>query len=442
MVRPVFRARRQIAFRPLHGFDFDGRRGRPLAGAGEARTRAGHGMIRSIKLDRYMLELMARPVMGCILVTLVAQLLERVLKIINQLVENGAHVGFVVQLTINIMPYYLGLSLPASFFVAIFIIVARLGDGNEIDAMMASGVSISRLAQPFVYLGLVFTVLSLLLFGFLQPYGRYAYEAVMNAAINAGWNAQLQPEVFVDPGQGFTVTADRVSMNGRDLQGVFIRRLKADGGEQIITAKTGVLNVSSDGKLVQLRASSGLELDQPKGQSGRVVHFKDVSIAEPVGGDQALQARGGNPGELTVLELGHELRSKTSVLNKNAVAAELYGRLAHSLSVPFLPLLAIPLGMASKRGRRAPGLIIAGVVLIGFHHAIQMAQSLAATGQVAPGPAIGGISLVFIAICLWLFLSSLKRPGDTPITRAVAAIGDAVVWARELFAQEPAGATS
>ena len=399
-------------------------------------------MIRSIKMDRYMLELMARPIFGCIIVTLVAQLLERVLRIINQLVENGAHVGFVVQLTINIAPYYLGLSLPASFFVAIFIIVARLGDGNEIDALLASGVSISRLAQPFVYLGVVIAVMSLLLFGFLQPYGRYAYEAVLNAAINAGWNAQLQPEVFVDPGHGFTITADRVSMNGRDLEGVFIRRLRSDGGEQITTAKSGVLNVGADGKIVELHATSGLELDQPKTQAGRVVHFKDVSAAEPVGGDQVLKARGGNPGELTLLELAHELRSKSSVLDKKAVAAELYARLARSISVPFLPLLAIPLGMASKRGQRAPGLILAGVVLIGFHHAISLAQSLATTGQVEPLPAIGGIALVFMSICVWLFMSSLKRPGDTPITRAVASINALVHWARELFAQEPAGATS
>src|SRR5947209_18581374 len=73
------------------------------------RPRTGTGVIGPIKMDRYMLELMARPIFGCIVVTLVAQLLERVLRIINQLVENGAHVGFVVQLTINIAPYYLAL---------------------------------------------------------------------------------------------------------------------------------------------------------------------------------------------------------------------------------------------------------------------------------------------------------------------------------------------
>jgi lipopolysaccharide export system permease protein len=399
-------------------------------------------VIRSIKIDRYVLELMARPVIGCLIVTLTAQVLERVLRIINLLVENGAHVSFVVQLTVNVLPYYLSLSLPASFFVAIFVIVARMSDGNEIDALLASGVSITRLAMPFIGLGLVFTMFSIALFGFLQPYGRYAYEAVLNAALNAGWNAQLQPEVFVDPGHGFTITADQVSMNGRGLKGVFIRRATTGGGEQITTARTGVLNVSPDGKLVQLTVDHGLQLDQPVGQPGRVVRFGDVSAVEPVSGNATMGPRAGNPVELTLFELVHELRSKTSVIPRRSVEAELYGRLVRSISVPFLPLLAIPLGMAAKRGRRAPGLILAGVLLIGFHHAIQMAQSLSQTGQAAPGPTIWGIALVFVAICVWMFASSLKRPGDTPITRAVSAIDDAVHWARELFAQEPVGATS
>jgi lipopolysaccharide export system permease protein len=399
-------------------------------------------MMLGTKLDRYVVELMARPVMACIIVTLVAQLLDRVLKIINTLVESGAHLGFVVQLTINIVPYYLGLSLPASFFVGIFLVVARMGDDNEIDAILASGVSITRFAAPFIALGLLVTMISVILFGFLMPYGRYAYTAVLNAAINAGWNAQLQPEVFVDPGQGVTITADRVGMNGRNLTGVFVRRVLPDGHEQITTASSGVLTVSPDGKTVELKVGNGLQLDQPPNKSGRVVRFQNVSAVEPTGGDVTDRPRGGNPEELTLLELAHELRSDNSVMPKANVAAELYGRLARSLSVPFLPLMAIPLGMAAKRGRRAPGLILAGLLLVSFHHGIQFAQSLAQTGQAQPGPAIWGIFTVFVALCFWLFLTSLRRPGDTPITRAVAAVSDAVAWVRELFTQEPMGATS
>jgi lipopolysaccharide export system permease protein len=173
-----------------------------------------------------------------------------------------------------------------------------------------------------------------------------------------------------------------------------------------------------------------------------VVRFQNVSAVEPTGGAAELKPRGGNQNELTLFELVHEIRSKASVIPKADLEAELYGRLARSLSVPLLPLMAVPLGMAAKRGRRAPGLIFAGLLLISFHHAIQFAQSLAQTGQAQPGSSIWGIFGIFISLCFWLFLTSLKRPGDTPITRAVAAVSDAAAWVRDLFSQEPMGATS
>jgi lipopolysaccharide export system permease protein len=400
--------------------------------------------MRWVSLDRYLLELLARPVAAALGVTLVAQLLDRILKLINQLAENGAHFGFLFQLTVNLVPYYLTFSLPASFFVAIFLVVAQMGDGNEIDAILASGVSITRFAAPFLALGVIFAFLSLVLFGFLQPYGRYAYAAVFNSALNAGWDAQLQPEVFTDPGHGLTITADRVAMSGRAAQGVFIRRVFPDGREQITTASSGALKVSPDGKIVQLVVGDGLQLNQPAaaGAAGQVTHFHNVSAAEPLAGpEQSMRPRGGDVRELTLFELTHELRSSSPVISKNTLAAELYGRLARSLSVPFLPLLALPLGMAAKRGRRAPGLILASVLLIGFHHAVDMTQNLAQTGH-APPSAIWGIWLVFISLCSWLFVSSLKRPGDTPITRAVAAIDEWVHWLRDLFAPDPAKAAS
>ena len=398
--------------------------------------------MRQAMLDRYLLDSMARPIAICLTITLVALLLERILRIINDLAENGAHFGFVVQLTLNLVPHYLSLALPASFFISIFIVVARLSDGNEIDALLASGVSIGRMAAPFIGVGLAFMLISLVLFGFLQPYGRYGYHAVLNAAIHAGWNAQLQPEVFVDPGQGFTITADRVGMSGRDLKGVFVRRVSPDGREQITTAKSGALGVSPDGRTVSLRVDEGQQLDRRKGEAARVLQFRNIS------GERSLQdaaapmrPRGGDVRELTLFELTHELRLPNPAISKSALAGELYGRLARSLSVPFLPLLAIPLGMASKRGRRAPGLIIAGVMLVSFHHAVQMSQSLSQAGRVSPAQAVGSVYVVFVGLCLWLFLTSLKRPGDTPITRAVGAVSVGVGWLRRPFEAEPAGVT-
>ncbi len=176
-----------------------------------------------------------------------------------------------------------------------------------------------------------------------------------------------------------------------------------------------------------------------------MVHFNNISAVQTLGTASALKPRGGDVRELTLIELIRELRHKSGVIPKPAVAAELYGRLVRTFSVPFLPLLAIPLGMAAKRGRRAPGLILAGVLLIGFHHGVQMAQSLAQTGRVDPALAIWPVYFVFIGICTWLFLASLKRPGDTPITRAVGHIATFVHWLRGLFSApeaEPASVPS
>src|SRR5471030_677577 len=105
-----------------------------------------------------------------------------------------------------------------------FIVIARLDEESEIDAILAGGVSFERLVAPLVFVGVLLGIVSILLLGFLQPFSRYGYRAVRNAALEAGWTAQLDPQVFMNAGPTFTITADDVDPTGRTLKGVFIRR--------------------------------------------------------------------------------------------------------------------------------------------------------------------------------------------------------------------------
>ena len=175
-------------------------------------------------LDGYLLRMLAMPALAVLGVTLVAFLLEQTLRLIDQLQQNGARLGYLFGLVANLVPYQLGLALPASFCVAMFIVIARLGDDSEIDAILAGGVLFERILAPFVFLGVILGILSLLLVGYLQPYSRFGYRAVLNAATDAGWTAQLDPEVFINAGPQFTITADDVDATGRNLKGVFIRQ--------------------------------------------------------------------------------------------------------------------------------------------------------------------------------------------------------------------------
>ncbi len=366
-------------------------------------------------LDRYLLRKLAMPALGVLGVTLVAFLLEQTLRLINQLSANGAHLGFLFGLISNLVPYQLGLALPAAFFVAMFIVIARLDEESEIDAILAGGISFERIVAPLVFVGLLLGAVSLLLVGYLQPYSRFGYRAVLNAATRAGWTAQLDPQVFINAGPDFTISADEADATGRSLKGVFIRK-KSANGEIIVTANGGRLGLAPDRKTTELHLDGGLVFsDAPKGGT-RLLRFGDLTDREILGGAEALRPRGGDVEELTIPELAGEINRPDAMIPRRALQAELYARLARSLAIPFLPLLALPLALAAKRGRRAPGMIVGAVILVAFHHGVTLAESFAASGAVSPLLALGGIFAMIAGFGLWLFASSRRRPGETPIS--------------------------
>ena len=370
-------------------------------------------------LDAYILKMLAAPAAAVLGVTLVAFLLEQTLRLIDQLSSNGARLGYLFGLITNLVPYQLGLALPASFFVAMFIVIARLDEESEIDALLAGGVSFERILAPLLLAGTVLGAVSLLLLGYLQPYSRFGYRAVLNAATDAGWTARLDPQVFLHAGPDFTISADDVDATGRSLKGVFIRR-STKGGETVVTANEGALGLRTDGRTTDLRLNGGLILADTAAGGSRLLRFGDFTDHEVLSGGAALAPRGGDVQELTFPELVGEISRPDAMISKRELQAELYARLARSFAVPLLPLLALPLALAAKRGRRAPGMIVGAVILVAFHHGVTLCKSLAASGKVDPLISIGGLFLAMTAFGLWLFISSRRRPGETPISGLLA----------------------
>lgn len=380
-------------------------------------------------IDRYLLRLLFWPLVGCLGVTVVALLLERVLRLLDALSQSSARFGYVAQLAANLVPHYLGLALPVAFFVALFIVITKLSDGSEIDALLASGQSLERIAAPFLAVGLFLSVFSLGVFGYMQPYSRYAYRAVMHAAINAGWNGRLAGGAFIDD-RGSLLTADSADLVGQRLTRVFIRRLDARGHEEIITAASADLKMDPGGKTITMDLKDGRRIALDSAGAYRNLAFSSLTTQSPLAAAAVLlRTRGGDERELTLGELYRQAHSPKPVVPKETLMAEFYGRLARASFLPFLPMLAFPLGLASKRGNRAPGLVMAGVLLLAFQHSLLLGQSMAASGKLPPFPAIWVPFAIFAGLGVWLFLGSRTRPGDTPVSRAVRRINKLVARA-------------
>lgn len=378
------------------------------------------------RIDLYTLRSFAGPLVLALGVLLLAQLLERLLRLFDMAAASGAALSVVLKMAATLVPHYLGLAVPTAFFAAIFIAVAKLGDDNELDVMLATGRSITRVALPFFGVALLLIGFNFYLFGYLQPFSRYGFHVATHEAMQSRWNARVEGNRFVSAGHGFTLSADTVGRDGRQLGGVFVER-STDRGEEIITAQRGRLVPAPHDARLFLELESGQIVRANSDGSVTTMRFTSGRIDDDfTAGPPPFRPRGESVRELTLAELWRGAAPTDSdddvVTQQHKRAGELHGRLARVVLPPLLPLIALPLGMAAKRGRRAPGAVFAALALLGLNQALQFGESLAESGRAAALASVWTPFALFALLGLWLFRSSLKWPGDNPIVRAVSAI--------------------
>lgn len=384
-------------------------------------------------LQRYVTGLALRPMLLSLGVVLSGLLLERVLRIVDVLAAAGAPVYLVFALSANLIPHYLGFAMPAAFGLGVFAAFSRLSSGSELESMLSSGVSVWSLAKPLMAVGAVIAALNLLVSGYLDPYSRYTYRSILNSSVSYAWRAHAPAATFINVRNGLTVTADEVDNTGRNLKGVFIED-RAGGLETLTTARAGKLEVTPDGKQLQLRLSDGVVLRNADGQRPNTLRFRELVFDKTF----ALEAppfrpRGGNERELTMNELWSEMGEAAPSSPYPKLAAEFHSRIVRSLAIVFLPLLIIPLSMTMRRQSRVANMGVAALALILFQNVLQIGETLAEKGA-APAPLLTWGPLAgLIAISVFLFATGTDRPGDSVISRftdrlsaAGAAAGQAV----------------
>jgi lipopolysaccharide export system permease protein len=375
------------------------------------------------RLDGYTLRALLAPLVLALGVLLTAQMLQRLLKLFELAAATGASPLLVVKMVAVLVPHFLGIALPAAFFASIFMSVARIGDDNELDAMLATGRSITRMALPYFLVALVLVGFNFYLFGFLQPQTRYGYNAQVYQARQTGWNARMEANSFIAVKKGYTLGADSVGPDGRQLGGVFVER-RDDSTEEVITAQRGQLTPSVTGGRLLLDLANGTIVSNRADGSVRTVQFADARLNEDFTAvPPPYRARGDSVRELTLPELLREPPAERQErITDSKRAGEFHGRLARIVLPLLLPLLALPLGMAAKRGRRAPGTVFAAVALLALYQTLQFGESLGETGRAPAWLSVWLPVVVFSALGTWLFRSSLQWPGDNPVMRAVSAI--------------------
>lgn len=369
-------------------------------------------------IDAYLLRLMATPMLAALAVTLGALLLERVLRLFELLTGKGAPLGLVMAMTLNLVPHYLGLALPAAFAVGIIVVMTSLSAENELDAMEGAGWSIWRIGVVFISCGAVLTIISFLLFGYLQPYSRYAYQAVKNELVNAAWDARVEAGTFIDAGKGTTISAEEVDQTGRILNRVFVLQEEDEGAERILTAERGVLIPDKDSRTLRLRLENGVAVSIGRQEGEVSVRFDSLMLEREFDLDGELfRPRGDSERELTMDELLSHMRGENDVEPEPRYAAEFHGRLIRALALLGVPLIAVPLAVAGKRSPAWRRVAVAMTVLVVFQNLTKTVEGMASNGKFDPALSLWGLFAAYFAVGLWLFFSTASQGSDNAVRK-------------------------
>lgn len=393
--------------------------------------------LRPSTLDVYLLTQTVPPFLIAISVVLLALLLERLLVLLNILASEASPVGTLLSLLADLLPHYLGLALPAALCVSVFTVIRRMSEGDEIDALMSSGVALVRICRPFAVVGAFIGIMSILLYGFIQPHARYQFREGLYFASHAGWAPVLQSGMFATPSQSLMLTARHVDQDGSRLTGVFIRDL-SEGKERDITARNGRLRTDPVHAEVQIELFNGSVLTTQPGVQPTVTTFDHATRLITKTRKTTFRDRGNDERELTSPELARKIRavkkqsaqeaaeetleqmdasvSNPADISLPSMRAEFHFRLARSLSIPFIPVLAVSLAIIGKRKRGAAGLAVAVLVLVTYDHLLQLGESLVANGRASPFLVVWLPTIVFCGGCTILLMF---RSQILPIRRVV-----------------------
>ena len=378
-------------------------------------------------VSRYMLRLLARPLAATLLLVLPALLMERLLRLFDLLAGAGTPAASIVQLLLYLVPHYLGLAVPAALFLAVYVVVSRLSQDHEMDALQASGFSLARLSWPFLAVGLLCAAVSIGLYGYVQPLSRYAYRAAFHTITSAGWNATLVPGEFVQIGRRLTVYVDRRDASGGALHGIFLHQRREDGAEVLTTAATGRLLVSTEESELLIELEEGQQVTTlPNGESSTLAFTNSGQSRPFVRRLPLFRLRGTDEREMTLGELWDARNQDAPPVARARLDGELHGRLVRSASLLFLPLLAMPMGLAAKRSRRSAGILLGAVILLVYQQALQLMESLGDVGRIDPRPALWGLFVLFAVFGIAVFRHSNLHPEEGAFDGVLARLDEGV----------------
>ncbi len=364
-------------------------------------------------LDRYILrEMLTAFTLGLVTFTFVL-LLNKILRLVELIVNKGVPTSVVLQLFLYILPYSLVVTIPMATLLACLASYGRMAADNEIVILKVTGLSLYRLIVPALAFGIAAYLVTTYITVSLLPFSNRAFKTLVYQITRLRATVGLQEGIFNTDFPGLTIYVNKLQEDTGTLQGVFIVDRRDAREYRVVIAREGQLFSDPERYLILLKLKDGTTHVAPPDSPGRyrVMGFAaqdmrleiDSALFDPA--DRQLGEQ-----ELTIPELRQRsARLRAEGKNFRPPLVEIHKKIAIPVACVLFGLVGPVLGMRVRRGGRAASLVISITFALGYYVLIVAGEGLGTRGRLPPALAMWLPNLILALVGAYLLLSGARE---------------------------------
>lgn len=332
--------------------------------------------------------------------------------------------GFVYGLALSLLPTVLVFTLPMGVLCGTIIGLGRMSSDSELVAMRAAGVSTWRTLWPALAIGLIATAATCYLNLREAPRAQRQLRAVILRSALYKLDSPVEPRTFTTDFPGYVIYVRDGDKQHGQWGRVFIQTQEADHSTNLITARAGRIDSSSDQSELVLTDAMKTKVPSPEArdQSYVVERLEMLRIVFNTGRASLLarlQKPEGNPDEMGLRELRQRVDQTTGAEQKDARLI-LHKRLAFSMTPFVFAFFGSALALRMRRGSRGFGVLLSLLILI-IHYLATLAGDQSARAGTVP-PEVGAWFSTSLTLIVGLLLLVSRQRDFRIFSRRPAAV--------------------
>lgn len=361
-------------------------------------------------LTRYILkEVFSHSLLGLLIFSFVI-FVPHVSRLLEFVVRHEIPAREMVTLFLLPLPGIVVLTIPMAVLVGILIGLSRMAADGEVIAARASGFGLSQFVRPVMIFALIGWGATSWMSLFLAPQAGRVLSR-MEAGLEASQLPyEIQPRVFIEQFPNLLIYLEDVTGSRSRWRGVFIADTTERDSPKVTLAESGMLvNDPARNRLVlHLEQGATHEIDPQHPERYSVSTFTNTDIPIPLKQSDGRAGARLTPATQPLGELIRSALSGATEEGRHAAWVELNYRLALPVASLVLALVGIPLGLYSRKGGKAVGIMMTIFLVFLYYVIMAFGLSFAKQGRLAPGLGLWAANVVF-GLAGLVMLTNMRR---------------------------------